>query len=188
MAPERSKAGTAPPLTPMSSQPEAADREFVITRTIDAPRALVFRAWTDPKQMARWWGPRVFTNPVCELDARPGGTFLIVMRGPDGVEYPYRGAYLEVVEPERIVYTDNTSEHPEAWHEMVNKHLRDGGEGKTSLQLHWTVTFEELDGKTKLTIRALFPTAATRDAFLKIGMSEGWAESLERLDALVATD
>jgi uncharacterized protein YndB with AHSA1/START domain len=186
MASERSKTGTASTLSPTSSQPEAADREFVITRIIAAPRALVFRAWTDPKQMARWWGPHVFTNPVCELDARPGGTFLIVMRGPDGVEYPYRGVYLEVVEPERIAYTDNTSEHPEEWHAMVNKHLPDGG-GKTPLQLHVTVTFEDLDGKTKLTIRALFPTAVARDAFLKIGMSEGWAQSLERLEALVAT-
>jgi uncharacterized protein YndB with AHSA1/START domain len=186
MTPEKSKTDTAPTLAPTSSPPEAADREFVLTRIINAPRTMVFRAWTDPKQMARWWGPRVFTNPVCEIDARPGGTFLIVMRGPDGVEYPYRGVFLEVVEPERIVYTDSTSEHPEEWHEMVNKHLEDGG-GDHSLQLLWTVTFEDLDGKTKLTLRGLFATAAIRDAFLKIGMSEGWVESLERLDTLAAT-
>jgi uncharacterized protein YndB with AHSA1/START domain len=79
--------------------------DLVITRMFDAARELVFKAWTDPKQMAQWWGPKGFTNPVCELDVRPGGAILIHMRGPDGVIYPMYGTFHEIVEPERLVMT-----------------------------------------------------------------------------------
>ena len=79
--------------------------ELVLTRVFDAPRELVFKAWTDAKRVAQWWGPHQFTNPVCELDARPGGAIRIHMRGPDGTVYPMTGVYQEVVEPERIVFT-----------------------------------------------------------------------------------
>ena len=74
-----------------TSLPASDDHEFVITTIINAPRALVFKAWTDPKQMAQWWGPKGFTNPVCEMDVRPGGAHRIVMRGPDGTDYPIKG-------------------------------------------------------------------------------------------------
>src|SRR5229473_4268217 len=80
-------------------------RELVITRTFDAPRDLVFKMWTDAKHMAQWWGPHGFTNPVCELDVRPGGAIRIDMRGPDATVYPMTGVYQEIVEPERIVFT-----------------------------------------------------------------------------------
>ena len=83
-----------------------AEREVVITRVFDAPRSLVFKAWTDPEHMARWWGPRGFTNPICELDARVGGAWRIVMRSPAGIEYPCGGVYREIVEPERLVFTN----------------------------------------------------------------------------------
>jgi len=68
------------------------EQQLVLTRVFDAPRELVFKVWTDPKHVARWWGPHRFTNPVCELDLRPGGAILIHMRGPDGVVYPMTGA------------------------------------------------------------------------------------------------
>ena len=74
-------------------------RELVLTRIFDAPRAIVFKAWTDPQQLARWWGPKGFTNPVCELDPRVGGTLRIVMRAPDGQEHPMTGVFREIVEP-----------------------------------------------------------------------------------------
>jgi uncharacterized protein YndB with AHSA1/START domain len=74
-----------------------APRELVITRTFDAPRELVFKAWIDPKHLAQWWGPKYFTNPVCEVDARPGGSLLIHMAGPDGTIYPMRGVFNERV-------------------------------------------------------------------------------------------
>jgi uncharacterized protein YndB with AHSA1/START domain len=104
----------------------AAKREVVITRVFDAPRGLVFKAWTDPKHMAQWWGPRGFTNPICELDARVGGAWRIVMRSPAGIEYPCGGVYREIVEPERLVFTNIATDNdgkscPRRTH---NRHLR----------------------------------------------------------------
>jgi uncharacterized protein YndB with AHSA1/START domain len=84
---------------------EPAGREVVFTRVVDAPRRLVFEARTDPKHVAQWWSPHGFTNPVCELDVRPGGAIRIDMRGPDGIVYPMTGVYQEIVEPERLVFT-----------------------------------------------------------------------------------
>src|SRR6266700_4700312 len=83
-----------------------AERELVITRIFDAPRELVFKVWTDPKHMAQWWGPQGFTNPVCEIDVRPGGALRIVMRAPVGAQHPMRGVFREILEPERLVFTN----------------------------------------------------------------------------------
>src|SRR5437868_2842338 len=77
----------------------SAEHDFVITRVFDAPRSLVFKAWTDPQHMAQWWGPHGFTIPVCEMDVRPDGAYRIVMRGADGVDYPLKGVYHEIAEP-----------------------------------------------------------------------------------------
>src|SRR5215208_1788707 len=89
---------------------ELDKRTIVITRVFDAPRALVFKAWTDPRHVARWWGPKDFTNPVCEMDVRPGGAITIHMRGPDGVMYPSKGVFHEIVEPERLVFSNTAME------------------------------------------------------------------------------
>src|SRR5687768_2336267 len=82
-----------------------AETEVVLTRLFDAPRALVFKVWTEPRHLAQWWGPRDFTNPVCELDVRVGGSILIHMRAPDGRVYPMTGTFREIVAPERLVFT-----------------------------------------------------------------------------------
>src|ERR1700689_4045546 len=82
-----------------------AGRELTITRVFDAPRNIVFAAWTDAKQLAQWWGPTGFTNPVCEIDVRPGGAIRIDMRAPDGTIYPMTGVFVEIVPLERIVFT-----------------------------------------------------------------------------------
>jgi uncharacterized protein YndB with AHSA1/START domain len=84
-----------------------AQPELTMTRVFDAPRELVFRAWTDPERLKRWWGPKGFTNPVCEVDVRPGGAIRIHMRGPDGTVYPMTGAFIEIVEAERLVFTSS---------------------------------------------------------------------------------
>ncbi len=81
------------------------ERELVMMRTFNAPWGLVWKAWTDPNDMAQWWGPYGFTNPVCKLDARPGGAIHIDMRGPDGIVYPMTGVYREIVAPERLVFS-----------------------------------------------------------------------------------
>ena len=167
--------------------PAAADNEWVAVRRFDAPKALVYRAWTEPALMAQWWGPTCFTNPVCELDVRPGGGFRIVMRGPDGTDYPFKGKYVKVVSPERLVYTNDTSEHPDEWHDRVNPGRPTGAPRRTPEPVT-SVTFDELDGRTTQTVRMTFESAALRDSFLKIGMAEGWAQSFEKLTKLLAAE
>src|SRR5438132_407028 len=116
------------------------EREFVISRTFDAPRELVFEAWTDPKHVAGWWGPRFFTAR-CEVDLRPGGAYRFVMVGPDGGEYPMKGKYVEVARPGLLSFTLDHSEHPEAWHDLVDPH-RDKRKGPRALETLTTVTFD----------------------------------------------
>jgi uncharacterized protein YndB with AHSA1/START domain len=158
--------------------------EFVISRTFAAPRESVWRAWTEPGQLAQWWGPRAFTNPVCDLDLRPGGAYRIVMRSPEGTEYPLSGVFREVVPLRRLVLTMDPSGHPDAWHDQINPHRRKG-ENAAGILLQ-TVTFEEVGGQTRLTVRTRFESAAIRDAMVKMGMNEGWSQSLDRLAAVVA--
>jgi uncharacterized protein YndB with AHSA1/START domain len=153
-----------------SSAASEARQELLLTRIYGAPRSLVFKAWTDPKAIARWWGPRKFTNPVCELDARPGGLIRIDMRGPDGRIYPMKGVFHEVVEPERLVFTSTALE---------DEH------GKPLLEILNTVSFEDFHGITKLTLHARL---ITKDIQLSpqvlaalSGMEQGWSESLYRL-------
>ncbi len=111
-----------------------------MTRVFDAPRNLVYKAWTDPGHLAQWWGPHGFTNPVCEVDLRPGGTWRIDMRGPDGTIYPNTGRYLEVVERERLVYTDIVDDDATAW-----------GDSPPPSSVS-TVTFEDAGSQTKVTV------------------------------------
>lgn len=142
-------------------------RELVITRTFDAPRRLVFAAFSKPENLAHWWGPKGFTLPKCEVDFRPGGVFHFVMRGPDGKDYPFRGSYLEIVEPERIVFQGILNDEP-------------------GHQVWTTVTFAEEDGpdatKTRLTVQQTysFESDATR------GAEEGWNQTLDRLEGFLA--
>lgn len=142
------------------------ERVFVIERIFDAPRELVFKAWLEPAQVAQWWGPKGYTNPVCELDVRPGGAIFIQMRGPDGGLYPTRGIFHEIVEPERIVMTTSAFEDEE---------------GNPQLEVLNTVTFSEHKDKTKLTLRAVIVKSALSVEMALYGMEQGWNQSLERL-------
>ena len=107
------------------------------------------------------------------------------MRGPEGVEYPIKGVYREVVKHERLVMTMDCSEHPKEWHDLVNPN-RPKGENNPAGEMLSAVTFEELDGKTRVTIRIRLQSAAIRNSLVKMGMNEGWTQSLERLDAYMA--
>ena len=142
-----------------------AEREVVITRIFDAPRALVFKAWIDPKHLKRWWGPAVFTNPVCEVDARVGGAWRIVMRSPDGIDYPCGGVYREIVEPERLVFTNIATDK----------------DGNPILDGLTTVTFADQGGKTKLTLTTRAVALVEYAAAYLQGMEAGWTQSLESL-------
>jgi uncharacterized protein YndB with AHSA1/START domain len=145
--------------------PEKREREVVITRVFDAPRELVFNAWTDPKIMKEWYGPKMFTNTVCELDVRVGGAWRIVMRGPDGAEYPGSGVYREIVKPERLVFTSEATDK----------------DGKVILAGLATVTFADEGGKTRLTLQ-MRATAMVDYAVAYLGgMEAGWTQSLESL-------
>jgi len=144
-----------------------SDREIVMARVFDAPRELVFKAYTDPNLIPQWWGPRGDTTSVDKMDVRPGGVWRYVHRRPDGNEHAFNGVYREIVPPERLVYTFEF-------------------EGMPGHVLLETVTFEEHDGKTTLTDTALFQTVEDRDGMLKSGMEEGAAESLDRLEELLA--
>jgi uncharacterized protein YndB with AHSA1/START domain len=156
-------------------------RDFLLTRIIGATRARLFDAWTDPRQLAQWWGPRGFTCPVCTVDLRPGGAYRIVMRSADGADYPLKGVYREIVRPEKLVFTDNWEEHPDDFYES----LRNSGAVMSVFEALNTVTFEEYKGKTKLTIRTRFESPAVRDAFVNMGMTDGWTQSLEKLEELM---
>jgi uncharacterized protein YndB with AHSA1/START domain len=173
-------------MTATAEAPSPAAPEVTIARIIKAPWMRVWTAWTDPREMALWWGPKTFTNPVCQMNVRPGGAYRIVMRSPDGVDYPIKGVYREVVAPERLVMTMDLSEHPEPWHDTIDPH-RDKSKPKPPFNPLCTVIVVDAgDSKTKLTITTRFESVALRDAFLKTGMEQGWNQSLDRLEALVA--
>ena len=156
----------------MCASPEATpspDRDLVLTRLIDAPREKVYKAWTDPDLLKQWFAPLPYTTPVAELDVRPGGANLIVMRDPQGTEFPNRGVYLEVVENERLVFTDA---YTAGWEPS----------GKPFMTV--LLTFADEGGKTRYTARVRHWTAADREAHERMGFHEGWGRCADQLAAV----
>jgi uncharacterized protein YndB with AHSA1/START domain len=146
--------------------------EIVIIRIFDAPRELVWRAWTDPEHFKRWWGPKTFTCPACEIDFRIGGKYLNCMRSPDGKDYWTTGVYREIVPLEKIVYTDSFADEkgntvPASYYGMPGVWLEESVV---------TITFEEYEGKTKMTLRHTgIPSGQlSNDTML------GWNESFDK--------
>ena len=144
--------------------------EVAFTRVFDAPRRLVFKAWTDPRHVAQWWGPHGCTNPRCELDVRPGGAIRIDMREPDGRTYPMTGTYREIFEPERLVFTISVLDEA----------------GNFLFEVLNTVTFAENGDKTTLTLQACVVRSSAKALQYLQDMEAGWTQSLERLDTYVA--
>jgi uncharacterized protein YndB with AHSA1/START domain len=144
----------------------------VLTRLIDAPREKVYWAWTDAELLKQWFAPKPWTTPQAELDVRPGGASLVVMRSPDGNDMPCPGVYLEVVPNQRLVFTDA---YTSAW--------------QPSQKPFMTVilTFEDEGGKTRHTARVRHWTVADREAHEKMGFHEGWGQCADQLAALAAT-
>jgi uncharacterized protein YndB with AHSA1/START domain len=145
-------------------------REVEITRIFDAPREVVFRAWTDPKHVAAWWGPRGFTAPKVEVDPRPGGVFSIDMQAPDGTITPAKGVFKEIVPPTRLVFVTRAFEDER---------------GRPRFEVETTVTLAEKGGATHLTLRAVVLVAAVEMAAGVAGMREGWSETLDKLGEVV---
>jgi uncharacterized protein YndB with AHSA1/START domain len=139
-----------------------AERELVITRILDAPPSLVFKFWTEPSHLVRWWGPKGFTAPSVEMDVRPGGAWRACIRSPEGTDHWMQGVYREVVEPLRLVFTF-------AWED---------DQGAPGHQTLVTVTFAQHDGKTRLTFhQAVFESIESRDWH-----QSGWSECFDRLE------
>lgn len=151
------------------------DRELIITRIFDAPRQLVWKAWTDSERVKRWWGPKNYTAPVCKIDLRVGGKNLYCMRSPEGQDYWSTGVYKEIVAPERIVCTDSFADAE--GNVVPASHYGMGGDWP--LELRVTVTFEEHAGKTKLTLKhAGIPAGQMSDS-----TEAGWNQSFDKLAA-----
>ncbi len=146
-----------------------ADREIVLTRELDAPRELVWRAYTEPAHLPNWFGPNGFTNTVHEIDVRVGGRWRFIMHGPDGTDYGNRIVYQEVVQPERLVFLhgEDVDDDPGAF--------------------HVTVTFDDLGGRTRVTQRMLFATAAQKKGVEQFGAVELGNQTLAKLAAYLKT-
>ncbi|HKV08818.1 MAG TPA: SRPBCC family protein [Thermoanaerobaculia bacterium] len=143
----------------------SSDREIVTTRVFNVPRERLFRAWTDPEQLAQWWGPKGFTNTFQEFDLRLGGSWRFVMRGPNGVEHPNENVFVEIVEPERLVL-----HHLGPVHEFLA-----------------TFLFEDLGGRTRLVWSMLFASAEEYEK-MKSFVPTANEQNLDRLEAVLAQD
>ncbi|MDE2600556.1 MAG: SRPBCC family protein [Rhodocyclaceae bacterium] len=149
---------------------DISTRSLSLTRTLDAPRELVWQVWTDPQHVVNWWGPDSFTNTNQSMDVRPGGLWRFVMHGPDGTDYKNLIQFIEVTKPERLVYAHR-------------------GEDETAdIHFHATILFEEADGKTRLSMQMVFQTAEElRRVADEFGAREGAVQHLARLAAYLAT-
>lgn len=147
-----------------------SDRDIIISRTVDAPREKVWKAFTQPEHLVHWWGPDGFRNTFHEFVFRVGGVWRFMMHGPDGTDYPNRIVFDEIVEHERIAYTHDDDSDTQPGHVFQS-----------------TVTFEDLGGKTKVTLHLVCQTAEEREFMVRFGAIEGGNQTLGRLDAYLKT-
>jgi len=146
------------------SHAELTERGIRLTRVFAAPPATVFQAWADPASLDRWWGPSGFRNETHSMAFKPGGAWLYTMHSPDGVDYPNRIIYQEIEPPRRLAF------------------LHDGGEDDSTEPMQVTVTFEEHDGQTRLTMHTQFASAEMRDQVVQdVNAIEGGQQTLQRL-------
>ncbi|MCG8445877.1 MAG: SRPBCC family protein [Hyphomicrobiales bacterium] len=150
------------------------DRRIVLTRILNAPRALVWKAWTTPVHIVRWWGPKGFQSTDCEIDLRVGGTFRLAMHGPDGTVYPCCGVFTEITPPERLVYEGDA-------------HREEACGAGLPPRARVTVTFDEEGGKTRLTLETRFDSVAACRAAEESGVVPGWNDTFDRLAGELAT-
>jgi uncharacterized protein YndB with AHSA1/START domain len=146
-------------------------RELMLTRLIDAPREVVYKCWTTPELLVQWFAPLPYTTSKAELDVRAGGSSLVVMRSPEGVDMPNPGIYLEVVPNEKIVATDAFHS---AWVPSAKPFMT------------LILTFEDEDGKTRYTARVRHWTVEDRESHEKMGFHQGWGQCTDQLAALAA--
>jgi len=166
---------------------EVQDMEFVITRLFNAPKELVFKVWTEPEHIKKWWGPTPFIGSRAEIDLRAGGGYAYTMRSPEGQEFPpYEGKFVEVIPNEKIVYSIDAFKQADTWKARIGHRVGPDVDFST-LQSFVTVLFEDAgDKKTKLTLTQRFFNNDVRDAIVESGAVEGWAVMLQQFaDELV---
>ena len=156
-------------MTVAAAIPESL-RQLRLVREFDAPRALVWKMWTDPAHVAAWWGPEHFTTPVVRMDVRPGGAIHMVMRAPDGVDFPFDGRFVAIEEPDRLVMR--------TW---VRRE-----DGSTWFEVEQSFRFEDVDGRTRLQLDAVVIEAGEDALGPLSGMKAGWTGSLDKLERHVA--
>lgn len=159
-------------MSSQATESSIADRELLITRLINASPEKVYRAWTEPELLRQWNAPFPWQVVRAEIDLRPGGTSLVVMRGPEGNELPNRGVYLEVVPNEKLVFTDA---YTEAWVPSEKPFMT------------VILTFEKEGSKTRYTARVRHFSVAVREAHERMGFYQGWGQCTTQLEKLVAT-
>lgn len=159
--------------------------ELHFSRTFAASREAVFRAWTDSQQLADWWGRHDFTNPVCEVDPRAGGKLRIVMRSPEGIDFPLLGTIREMEAPSKLALTFDLSEYPSAWREFLCQELSPADAVLVN-EHHLDLAFTEQEEGTRLDLRIRFPSAAVCQAFTHCGIEDGWQEGFDSLAALLS--
>jgi uncharacterized protein YndB with AHSA1/START domain len=167
MAREQVKTGTTSVWT------DKTERLLIVERVFDAPRDLVWKAWTDPEQLAKWWGPRGWATTNYKLELKPGGVWHYCMRGPEGAESWGKGVYREIVEPERLVYYDVFSD-------------ADGNTVENMPGMLITLEFADLGSKTQLTSTGEFATAEQLDSIIAMGVVQGLSETWDRLEEFLA--
>lgn len=148
-----------------------SSRELVLCRLLNAPREKIYQAWTNPELMKQWFAPKPWTTSRVEVDLRPGGSSLIVMKSPEGQEFPNPGIYLEVIPGKKLVFTDA---YTKAWEPSAKPFMTA------------TLTFEDEGGKTKYTARVLHWSEADRETHEKMGFHQGWGQCADQLEAVAA--
>jgi uncharacterized protein YndB with AHSA1/START domain len=156
----------------MESKNSPADRQLTVSRIIDAPLEMVWKAWTDPEQLKQWWGPKGFTNPVCQWEPEPGKKILIHMQGPDGITYPMDGEFLSIRKPEELVFKSGA----------LDKN------GKRLFEVLNTINFAKKGDRTELTMHAVVTHAGPEAEPYLSGMDAGWGQSLDKLEALISAN
>lgn len=154
----------------MERKNKTEEQQMTISRIINAPRKLVWKAWTDPKQVKKWWGPKGFTNPVCEWTAKAGNKILVHMQGPDGIVYPMDGEFVEIKEPEKLVFISAALDK----------------DGKRLFEVVNTISFITKGDKTELILHVKVSKIKPGAHQYLAGMSAGWSQSLDKLEELVS--
>ncbi|QKD01020.1 activator of HSP90 ATPase [Mesorhizobium loti R88b] len=162
-------------VTDQSIEVPSDDPAIIIARTFEAPRALMFKLFTDPYHLVRFWGPEGSTYPVCEMDVRPGGEWRLTMRFADGSEYPTNSVYLEITPPERIVYRDAPLDRSQ-WQDSL-----------APAQMVTTIQFEDVGGKTRIVATVRANSIDARDMAVKMGFGQMVMASYARLETYLTT-